>query len=60
MKTVLTPYGKLEYRSWKQLENREIRYAGTDFEYNADPYDIYEIEDPAADDFGVYYATQLT
>ena len=53
-------YGCFEMRSWSELKDRQIRYICTDYEEVESGLDLFEINDPNADDFGECYVTQIT
>ena len=50
-------YGAFEYRPWRELKGRDVRYICTDYEEDPEGIDLYEITDPKAPDFGECYTT---
>ena len=55
-KIYIQGYGRFDYLCWDALKNADCRYVCTDYDYEP-AFDLYEITDPKADEFGKCYAT---
>lgn len=55
-KVYIENYGNMEIVPWDEIRRRDIRYVCTD---NDEGYDVFEVEEEQADDFGALYATNI-